>query len=387
MQNRSIWVMLTTTLISSLAYTFPALGQDVLNDKSALVGDAPLPAGPLATDVSSALDKYAIEMAMRKVGDWQIRRIAETPSRDWTFATLYVGMLAASKTLNDPTYQDTVLNVAEHYQWMLGPRLTHADDQAIGQVYLRLNAQHPDAKRTTPLRNQFDAVMEIPDDPAAPVWWWCDALFMAPPVWAGLSDTTKDPRYLAYMDREWKITSQLLWDPKEHLFYRDKNYLSKREKNGRKVFWSRGNGWVMGGLVGVLEHMPKSDPRRPFYVEKLRLMADAIAKIQSKDGLWRAGLLDDASYPNPEISGSAFFVYAIAWGIHHGLLDQNRFRPVIELGWTGLIHHIYADGRLGDIQPVGEAPGAYSPTASYVFGVGSFLLAGCELESWVRSQR
>jgi rhamnogalacturonyl hydrolase YesR len=210
---------------------------------------------------------------------------------------------------------------------------------------------------------------------------------MAPPVWAGLSDATKDPKYLAYMDREWHITSRALWDPKEQLFYRDKNYLPKREKNGRKVFWSRGNGWVMGGLIGVLEHMADDDPRRPFYVEKLRRMADTIAKIQGKDGLWRAGLLDEASYPNPEVSGSAFFIYAIAWGIHHGLLDRNRFRPVVERGWGGLIQHIYSDGRLGDIQPVGEAPGAYPPTASYVFGVGSFLLAGSELDSWVRSSR
>jgi unsaturated rhamnogalacturonyl hydrolase len=387
MQKRMIGIAIITALIPYAVSTLPAHGQEALNDKSVVVGDAPSSAEPLATNISPTLKADTIEAAMRKVGDWQIRRVAETPSRDWTFATLYIGMLAASKTLKDPEYHDAVLKVADHYGWALGPRQSHADDQAIGEVYLRLHAEHPDPRRITPLRNQFDTIMEIPDDPATPVWWWCDALFMAPPVWAGLSDATKDPKYLAYMDREWHITSRALWDPKEQLFYRDKNYLPKREKNGRKVFWSRGNGWVMGGLIGVLEHMADDDPRRPFYVEKLRRMADTIAKIQGKDGLWRAGLLDEASYPNPEVSGSAFFIYAIAWGIHHGLLDRNRFRPVVERGWGGLIQHIYSDGRLGDIQPVGEAPGAYPPTASYVFGVGSFLLAGSELDSWVRSSR
>lgn len=37
------------------------------------------------------------------------------------------------------------------------------------------------------------------------------------------------------------------------------------------------------------------------------------------------------------------------------------------------------DGRLGSIQPIGAAPGAYSPTSSYVYGVGAYLLAGSEV--------
>jgi rhamnogalacturonyl hydrolase YesR len=184
------------------------------------------------------------------------------------------------------------------------------------------------------------------------------------------------------MHHEWQVTSDLLWDPQEQLFFRDSSYFDKREKNGRKVFWSRGNGWVMGGLVRVLETLPANDPRRPFYVSKLRAMAQAVAKLQGEDGLWRPGLLDAADYPHPEVSGSAFFVYSIAWGLNHGLLDAKTFVPVIQRGWAGLVAHIYMDGRLGCIQPVGAAPGAYTEGASYVFGTGAFLLAGSEVNRW-----
>jgi unsaturated rhamnogalacturonyl hydrolase len=86
--------------------------------------------------------------------------------------------------------------------------------------------------------------MRLPEDPVKPVWGWCDALFMAPPVWSGLSAETHDPRYLYYMNYEWNLTSDLLWDPQERLFFRDSTYLNKRERNGEKVFWLRGNGWV-----------------------------------------------------------------------------------------------------------------------------------------------
>jgi unsaturated rhamnogalacturonyl hydrolase len=348
-------------------------------------GDAPIDAGPLASDLSGAMEPHAIEVAMRKVADWQNARVQANPSQNWTFATLYVGLLSASEVLHDSQYRDMVMKVAQHYDWTLGPRKTHADDQAIGQVYLELNREDPAKANLQPLRDQFDAILQIPDDPARPVWWWCDALFMAPPVWSGLSQATHDPAYLNYMDHEWHVTADLLWDAQEHLFFRDQSYFDKREKNGRKIFWSRGNGWVMGGLVQVLERMPAHDPRRPFYVDKLQKMAATIMKLQGNDGLWRPGLLDAENYPNPEVSGSAFFIYAMTWGVDHQLLDQATYLPVIRRGWAGLVSHIYASGRLGCIQPIGAAPGDYTPSSSYVFGTGAFLLAGSEVHGFAES--
>lgn len=378
-RRRTAALLAYVTLLPTFLIAAPQ-GQLTENEMKAQLGDAPLNPGPLATDLSSALRSTDIKAAMRKVADWQLARVADTPSQDWTLATLYIGLLAAYDTLHDTRYRDAVIQVAEHYHWTLGPRQTHADDQAIGQTYLALYRQTQQAERIAALRTQFDAVMQLRDDPQKPVWWWCDALFMAPPVWAGLARATHDGRYLTYMHHEWEVTSDLLWDPQERLFFRDSTYFDKREKNGRKVFWSRGNGWVMGGLVRVLEELPADDPRRGFYVDKLHEMAASIAALQSADGLWRPGLLDAADYPYPENSGSAFFLYAIAWGINHHLLDGARYRPVVERGWKGLIAHIDADGKLGSIQPVGAAPGAYSADASYVFGIGAFLLAGSEID-------
>jgi len=362
--------------------TVMAHAQLTVDEQSRLVGDAPLDAGPRA-NLSGRLNREDVRAAMRKVGDWQNARIAKTPDEDWTFATLYLGLLSASHTLDRAAYYRTAVDAAESFKWKLGPRETHADDQAIGQVYLELYRDDPEPDRVSALRKQFDRVKELPDDPKKPVWWWCDALFMAPPVWAGLTQATHDPIYLDYMDREWHRTDNLLWDPKEKLFSRDESYLKKFERNGHKMFWSRGNGWVMGGLVGVLSAMPAGDPRREFYIERLQEMAASVAAAQGRDGLWRPGLLDPSSYSNPEVSGSAFFVYAMTWGMQRGVLDPGKYAPVVSRAWAGLVRQIYADGRLGNIQPVGEAPGAYTPGASYVFGVGAFLLAGSELDTWL----
>ncbi len=370
--------------VLGLAIPAGAAAQLTANERQASVGDAPEMPGLLAADVSGAMRRAKVRAAMRKVADWQLERVRGAYSQDWTFATLYVGMMAASETLNDPRYRDYVKDVAEHYQWTLGPRTAHADDQAIGQSYLWLDGQQHKPEHLRALQGQFDEVMQIPDDAQKPVWWWCDALFMAPPVWAGLAKATHDEKYVAYMDREWHVTADLLWDPQEHLFWRDASYLDKHERNGKKIFWSRGNGWVMGGLVRLLEALPAGDPRRAFYEEKFRQMAEKVRSIQGEDGLWRPGLLDAVSYPHAEVSGSAFFVYALAWGVRHGLLEKKTYLPVVERGWKGLVAHIYADGRLGSIQPVGAAPGEYTPGASYVFGVGAYLLAGSEVDALSR---
>jgi rhamnogalacturonyl hydrolase YesR len=104
-----------------------------------------------------------------------------------------------------------------------------------------------------------------------------------------------------------------------------------------------------------------------------------VTAIQSKDGLWRSGLLDPDSYELPEVSGSAFFTYAIAYGINEQILDRKTYLPVVEKSWKGMLTHIYADGRLGSIQPIDGQPGKFKPSASYVYGVGGFLLAGSEM--------
>lgn len=351
----------------------------------AVTGDAPDNAGPLASDLSPKLEQKAIRKAMSKVADWQVAYAEKNFNRQWTYAALYDGLLAASRTTGNPAYRAAVERLAEQNHWTLvNDRFPHADDMALGQAYMDLYLEQPkksrEAVRMSDTRAVLDQLVARKDDPAKLVWWWCDALFMAPPVLTRMYEATGDQKYLDTMDREWWLTSGQLYDPTERLYFRDARYLTQTEKNGQKLFWSRGNGWVMGGLVNVLSALPADYPSRARYVAQFQQMADRIAELQGKDGLWRSGLLDAADYPLPEVSGSAFFVYAMAWGINQHLLDAKRFQPVVEKGWAGLLQNVYADGRLGSIQPIDAQPGQFKPSASYVYGVGSFLLAGSELD-------
>jgi len=382
-------VALSTLGLSNAAFAqttpaAPAAPQSKPVPDSKASGDAPDDPGPLATDLSPELKPKAIQAAVKKVADWQLKVAEPTFNRLWTYAAMYDGLLAASKTTGDPKYRDAVQNFSEQEKWLLiDNRFPHADDEAMGKAYMALYLDDSKgarkAERMANTKEIMDRLVVRPDDPAKLLWWWCDALYMAPPVLSQMYVATGDKKYLDFMDHEWWQTSAALYNPKDHLYFRDERYLKQTQANGRSLYWSRGNGWVLGGLVKVLEIMPKDYPSRAKYIAQFREMAEAVKNIQSKDGLWRSGLLDPDSYELPEVSGSAFFTYAIAYGINEHILDRKTYLPVVEKSWKGMLSHIYADGRLGSIQPVDAQPGKFKPSASHVYGVGGFLMAGYEM--------
>jgi rhamnogalacturonyl hydrolase YesR len=355
----------------------------IAKDNSRHFGDDPDDGGPIATDLSASLDPAAVGKAMRKVGDWQLVRSQEYFDRIWTWSVLYSGFMAASDSLGDAKYRDAMEAMGKKFDWQLRSHLPDADDQSVGQTYLELYLLKKDPAMIAPTRAELDALLAAPHVSKRAgktiSWWWCDALFMAPPVWSRMYGATGDRKYIGYLDEEWAKTSELLYDKQEHLYARDADYLTRTEANGKKMFWTRGNGWVMGGIVRTLQYLPKDDPAREKYMSQLKEMAARVAALQGSDGLWRAGMLDQENYSLPEISGSALFTYALAWGINEGVLDRKVYQPVVAKAWAGMLKHVYADGRLGCIQQTGAEPAPFKATASYTYGVGAFLLAGSEI--------
>jgi len=334
----------------------------------------------------------AILGIMQKVADWQLANPSRHPGTDWTQGALFAGMMALADISPDAKYRDAMLSYARTNEWQAGKRIYHADDHCVGQMYCDMYLLYRDQVMIAPLQERFDYILFNPANGAVDVkvkmdgipggmmrWWWCDALFMGPPAWARLYVVTGEKKYLDFMIQEWWATSDFLYDKEEHLYFRDKNYFTMKEANGKKVFWNRGNGWVMGGLVRVLQILPSDHPERDKFVEQFKQMSDRLIACQQDDGLWRSSLLDPDSYPNPETSGSGFFCYALTWGVNQGLLDRAKFEPVIRKAWAGLTGCVTEDGKLTHVQPIGADPKKFDTNLSEVYGVGAFLMAGSEL--------
>lgn len=338
---------------------------------------------------------------MKKVADWQLDSFAHKgwrhPERDWTNGAFYSGLMAFAPLANDNKYYTFMKSIGDKYDW----NIVHdnaryfADNYCVGQMFCGMYEKYHQPQMIADLRSLADTLIARPHTESLEwknkinlrEWAWCDALFMGPPSLAMLSRVTHEKKYLDLVDMLWWKTTDYLYDPEEHLYYRDSRYFHQKEKNGKKVFWSRGNGWVMGGLVKVLENMPTDYPDRQNWITLYKNMAAKIATLQQPDGTWHASLLDPESYPIKETSGTGFFCYALTWGINNGLLDRKTYGPVVWKAWDALVGCVHPNGMLGYVQPIGADPQKVNYDDTEVYAVGAFLLSGKELTQLLLSQK
>lgn len=223
-------------------------------------------------------------------------------------------------------------------------------------------------------------------------WSWIDAIQMGMPVFAKLGVLDNDDRYFEKMYNMYMFTRNShgdngLFNPKDGLWWRDADYDPPyTEPNGEDCYWGRGNGWVIGALAKVLSIIPEDAPHRAQYITDLKLMAAALVPIQRKDGFWNVSLHDSSNFGGKELSGTALFVYAMAYGVNNGILSKGKYLPVITKAWNAIItDSLHENGFLGYVQSTGKEPSTGQPL-SYDkipdfedYGLGCFLLAGSEV--------
>ena len=364
---------------------------------------APAPAAVPAPSASPGARDVAVLAQARRVADWQLShredfsyfqtfRDQTANPIDWIQAAFYAGLADFADATGDAAYVQAVERHGEDARWGFGARPRHADADAIGHAWIwaagRVQGEARE-RRLAPIRARFDAVLATPSDvdlifdegrgerPCQVRWCWSDAVFMAPPVWTALSRTTGDDRYRVHADRELRATIAALYDRDEHLFYRDSRFIGRPGASGHKVFWSRGNGWSYAGMAKVLQTIPADDPNRPEYETLFRQMSDRLRQLQGAEGYWPVSLLDPGG--PPETSGTAFFVYGMAWGVNAGLLDKAGYGPAVAKGWAALDRAVQPDGHLGWVQQVGYAPDRVEATDTQLYGVGAFLMAASQV--------
>ncbi len=343
--------------------------------------------------IHQKVTKATTKEAMLKALKWQEANPIQAKSpTDWTNGAYYTGVVKAHQATADKNYLNALKDMAKRNNWQPWERFYHADDLAICYSYIYLKSIGEEANLAPTdqiiqdhLYKDYEWKSGNATDEKKILWWWCDALFMAPPVLTTYAKLKNDTTYLSEMDKYYTQTYNLLYDKKEKLFARDARFLwtgasaDLKEENGNKIFWSRGNGWVIAGLALILTDMPKDYKTRPFYEGLFREMAGRIKELQQKDGLWKTSLLSPESFDHGEVSGSGFFTYALAWGVNNGLLDKTDYQPAVVKAWDALLKCQQASGKVGWVQNIGFDPKPADADSWQNFGTGAFLMAGSEV--------
>lgn len=390
----------------------------------------------VTAQVSDKLTAEDVYGTMKYVSDWQWDQFnketnlfegykksaymgdnqADSHPQGWVYAAFHVGMAKWAMLADqqgDDSYFTKLYDVAKVNKYLFAPRIYNADDYAIGQLYLDLYDKYQEPEMLAPLQTIFNIILnspsttdlyfkkiqvdktahddysEVPVDeyqgrqfavvPCKNRWCWADALFMGPPVWIHLANITGNQDYMKFANDEFWETANLLWDKEDHLFYRDTRFFNKREKNGEKIIWARGVGWVVAGLARILEQLPKEHPQRAEYEDIFKKVMARLQKAQQSDGFWRPSVLAPDSQPYKESSGTGLIAYAYAFGVNQGLLDKEQYMPTIEAAWKALVGVVQPSGKLGWVQPIGASPDTVTAEDTQIYGTGGFLLTGTEL--------
>ncbi len=312
------------------------------------------------------------------------------PSNIWTRAVYYEGLMALYSIDPDQRYYDYAVDWGTKHQWGLrnGLETRNADDQACGQVYLDLYELDKQEERMRSIKANIDFVM---DSGKVDDWTWIDAIQMAMPVFAKLGVMFDDPRYFDYMYQMYSYSKNEegggLYNPQDKLWWRDRDFVPPyQEPNGEDCYWSRGNGWVVAALVRVLSLIPEDEKNRSLYLQDYKELMEGVLKAQRKDGFWNVSLHDPTNFGGRETSGTALFVYGMAWGINQGILDAAVYRPALDRAWQAMMDEaVHPSGFLGYVQGTGKEPKDGQPLGFATvpdfedYGLGCFLLAGSEL--------
>ncbi|MCB9329651.1 MAG: glycoside hydrolase family 88 protein [Lewinellaceae bacterium] len=316
----------------------------------------------------------------------------ERASNIWTRAVYYEGLMALYSIDPKQAYYDYAKDWAEFHKWNLRDGDTYtrnADNQCAGQTYIDLYLIDPQPERIKHIKASIDSMMNTTkiDD-----WSWIDAIQMTMPVFAKLGVIYNNKAYYERMFAMYNFTKTKhgtngLYNKKDGLWWRDADFDPPyQEPNGEDCYWSRGNGWVLVALARVLDIIPNDAPHRKVYVKDLKRMAKALAKVQRPDGFWNVSLHDPTHFGGKETSGTAMFVYGMAWGINNGILSEKKYRPIVNKAWNAMVSDaLHPNGFLGYLQSTGKEPSEGQPL-SYDkipdfedYGLGAFLLAGSEM--------
>jgi unsaturated rhamnogalacturonyl hydrolase len=371
------WIMVKRTLFTSLIIGTVTVGC-VVYPPAAWAATLTLPS------------KGDVLAVMTKVADYARSRYPATALASWDDGVYHIGMMAFYNVSHDADALAYTETFGDYNGWILyeGGIGNNHNRLAAGQSWIEAYLASREAVKINDTRTEIAAQTSSPlKDVTSGAYFSVDSQFMALPAFAMLGALDNNS---SYFDRLYELftynkTTLGLYDTSAHLYYRDTKYIypARQSPNGRKVFWSRGNGWALGALARILSELPATSPDRSEFVTTFQQMSAALKAVQRSDGFWNMSLYDPAHYPGPETSGTALFVYGMAWGINNGLLDKTTYEPVVAKAWNAMVTTaVHPSGKLGYVQGVGKEPVpsqqvTYESSAD--FGVGVFILAGSEV--------
>jgi rhamnogalacturonyl hydrolase YesR len=368
-------------------------------------------------NTQSIFKKETVQQLMDKVNNYQLNNPWKEFDDNWIRGTYYTGVMACYQATGDKKLLKQCEAWGKKLNWKLP--VIEANDSASGANLLTCGQTWLECYIVDKTASKIDPIIAHLENPKVknpvtnPLGWYfeggrryVDGLFTGPPALAMLYSITGEEKYLQWMNAMFWDVYGALYDREEGLFFRDirymygyrgeiserwilpdtlefeearRSYVYQETSHGKKVIWSRGNGWAFAGLARILKYLPKDNPGYERYKAVYLRMAKKLKECQQIDGFWYPNLADAYDFRYRESSGTGFFTYGLAYGINNGILPLEEYMPVIEKSWKALVSIVSDEGKVQWGQLVGASPYKILQEDSHEYVSGIFLLAASEM--------
>jgi unsaturated rhamnogalacturonyl hydrolase len=214
---------------------------------------------------------------------------------------------------------------------------------------------------------------------------WVDSVMMYGVFTGWYGRTAPDDEIFDFALCQPALFAEYLQDPEDKLFYH--SYWTRRGHTWpkQKIYWGRGNGWVIAGLPLIIEHFESGSEEWQQAVGIFQSTSDALLPYQRKDGFFET-VFNRPGKTYVEASATALIASGWMQGVAAGYLAEPFLAPGLKAFDAVLGSLEMKDGLLS--MPMISAPTIAVPLIPYLgykltprgndwtYGLASLFLAG-----------
>ena len=222
----------------------------------------------------------------------------------WGEALLGFALLELDAALGEDRYLPFLRDYGDHWA-ARDPRVDQSDTAAPGLVsyglqkklpgrgYERLTSKVLDYIRHAPrvLDDSPNHLGSSPEGRLYPKSVWVDSLMMLSVFPAVYGAEAGDRELLDFAARQPRLYAGRLQDPRDGLWRHSWWVRAARPHPAGRVYWARGNGWVVASLPRILDRLSRDHPERRGILDILARTSAALLPLQRPDGWWETVLL------------------------------------------------------------------------------------------------
>jgi unsaturated rhamnogalacturonyl hydrolase len=217
---------------------------------------------------------------------------------------------------------------------------------------------------------------------------WVDSLMMFSVFPSHYAKDNNDQDMMDIASRQPRVMSKYMQDPDYKLWYHCYWTKAKTHYPRRKIFWGRGNGWVIASLPMILENIG-DHAEKGNIIKIFKETSEALLPYQRNDGAFET-VFNKVGKTYRELSFTALVARGFLQGYRMGLLDDQFLEAGIKAYKAVVDALIYEDG--GIFMPEISGPTIPLPLFPYLgykfipkarnwsFGLAALIFAAIEFD-------